>query len=92
MLAHYLPCKYNYLYINHGNAHTNYDFLTFLHGPRRFIGASYAKVESRAFNAAFVGSFEFELADKDYVPQPAGITAVKPRDGLPLRLKCTKAW
>ncbi|CAN9307307.1 unnamed protein product [Alternaria sp. RS040] len=77
---------------NHGNAHTNYAFLTFLHGPRKCIGAGYAKVELRAFIAAFVGSFEFEMADKSYVPQPAGITAVKPRDGLPLRLKRTKAW
>ncbi|KAI4958625.1 hypothetical protein J4E86_004229 [Alternaria arbusti] len=77
---------------NHGNAHTNYAFMTFLHGPRKCIGAGYAKVELRAFISAFVGSYEFEMADKTYVPQPAGITAIKPKDGLPLKLNRTQAW
>jgi cytochrome P450 len=77
---------------NHGHAQTNYAFMTFLHGPRKCIGAGYARVELRAFVAAFVGSLEFELADKTYVPQPAGITAVKPKDGVPLRMKRTNAW
>jgi cytochrome P450 len=77
---------------NHGNAYTNYTFLTFLHGPRKCVGAGYARVRLRAFIAAFVGSIEFELVDKSYVPQPAGVTAVKPRNGLLLRLKPIKAW
>ncbi|KAI2481635.1 cytochrome P450 [Pyrenophora tritici-repentis] len=77
---------------NHGDAQTNYAFLTFLHGPRKCIGAGYAKVKLRAFVAAFVGSFEFELADAEYVPVPGGITAIKPRDGLPLRLRRAKMW
>ncbi|EON65612.1 hypothetical protein W97_04850 [Coniosporium apollinis CBS 100218] len=71
---------------NHGGATSNYSNMTFLHGPRSCIGQSFAKAELRALVAAFVSAFEIELEDPSYVPMPAGVVTIKPRDGLRLRL------
>lgn len=46
-----------------GGSDSNYAFLTFLHGPRSCIGERFARAELRALLAAFVGSFEMELAN-----------------------------
>ncbi|KEF54685.1 uncharacterized protein A1O9_09127 [Exophiala aquamarina CBS 119918] len=71
----------------HGGADTNYAVLTFLHGPRSCIGQGFAKAELRCLVAAFVGAFEFEMADKTEEVVPAGIITTKPRNGLKLRLR-----
>ncbi len=69
-----------------GGASTNYAFMTFLHGPRSCIGASFARAEFACVLAAWVGRFHFELEDKSLLdernlPVNASITA-RPAGGL----------
>lgn len=54
---------------NHGGASTNYAFLTFLHGPRSCIGASFAKAEFACLLAGWVGRFSFEMKDKELLDE-----------------------
>lgn len=72
---------------NNGGADSNYAFLTFLHGPRKCIGDGYARLALRAFVAAFVRAFEFDMADNSETPIPGGILATKPVNGLHLKLR-----
>jgi cytochrome P450 len=55
--------KANYM----GGTESNYNFLTFLHGPRSCIGERFARGELRALLAAFVGNFSFEMADRNEI-------------------------
>ncbi|KAL8921051.1 MAG: hypothetical protein Q9208_005942 [Pyrenodesmia sp. 3 TL-2023] len=66
---------------------TNYQFLTFLHGPRSCIGQSFAMGEFQCLVAAWVGAFETELQDPDFVPVIKGGITAKPRDGLHVRVR-----
>ncbi|KAL8969481.1 MAG: hypothetical protein Q9197_004320 [Variospora fuerteventurae] len=66
---------------------TNYQFLTFLHGPRSCIGQSFAMGELQCLLAAWVGAFETELQDPDFVPVVKGGITAKPKDGLHVRVK-----
>nr|POE87623.1 cytochrome p450 94a1 [Quercus suber] len=61
--------------------------LTFLHGPRSCIGQAFARAELKCLVAAFVMSFEFEMADPTEKIEPAGLITIKPENGLRLRLK-----
>ncbi|KAK7810510.1 cytokinin hydroxylase, partial [Quercus suber] len=61
--------------------------LTFLHGPRSCIGQAFARAELKCLVAAFVMSFEFEMADLTEKIEPAGLITIKPENGLRLRLK-----
>lgn len=72
---------------NHGGATSNYDILTFLHGPRSCIGQGFAKAELRCLVAALVGRFELELARPEEEVVPHGVVTTKPRDGMFLRLR-----
>lgn len=74
-----------------GGADSNFAFLTFLHGPRSCIGEKFARAELRALLAAFVGSFEMELADPKEKIIVAGTITSKPKNGMNLRLKAV-AW
>jgi cytochrome P450 len=69
-----------------GGATGNYDFLTFLHGPRSCIGQGFARAEMRCLLAALVRGFRWELAmeEKDVVPR--GVITIKPANGMYLRL------
>ncbi|KAL6720989.1 hypothetical protein ACLMJK_000089 [Lecanora helva] len=69
------------------NKGTNYNYLTFLHGPRSCIGQSFALGELACLLAAWVDAFETELQDANYVPVIRGGIAAKPQDGLFVRLK-----
>lgn len=71
---------------NNGGAPSNYAFLTFLHGPRSCIGASFAKAELRCLVAAFVMAFHIEYAHPGKEAIPAGVVTTKPRDGMDLKL------
>lgn len=75
-----------------GGASTNYAFLTFLHGPRSCIGQGFARAELRALVAAFVGAFDFTMADPDEEVIPAGVVTTKPKNGLKLRLTKIESW
>ncbi len=75
---------------NTGGADSNYSFLTFLHGPRSCIGQNFAMAEFACLLAAWFGTFETELADKDFVAEVKnGITA-RPNK-LEVRLKLIEA-
>jgi cytochrome P450 len=77
---------------NTGGADSNYSFLTFLHGPRSCIGQRFAQAEFACLIAAWVGRFEMELVDKDFVPDIAGGITAKPRGGLKVRLRVVEGW
>lgn len=77
---------------NAGGAPNNYAILTFLHGPRSCIGQGFAKAELRCLVAAFVGSFEMDLADPNEVVIPSGVVTTKPKNGMHLRLKHLGGW
>ncbi|KAI4102092.1 MAG: hypothetical protein LQ345_007385 [Seirophora villosa] len=66
---------------------TNYQFLTFLHGPRSCIGQSFAMGELHCLLAAWVRAFETELQDPSFVPVVKGGITAKPKDGLHVRVK-----
>ncbi|KAF1829454.1 cytochrome P450 3A4 [Decorospora gaudefroyi] len=70
-----------------GGADSNYAFLTFLHGPRSCIGERFARAEMRALVAAFVGTFEMEMADPGEKVVIGGTITSKPVNGMKLRLK-----
>ncbi|KAF2017471.1 cytochrome P450 [Aaosphaeria arxii CBS 175.79] len=75
--------KANYV----GGVDSNYSFLTFFHGPRSCIGQGFARAELRSLVAAFVGSFEMEMANPNAIVMPGGAVTIKPRDGLRLKLR-----
>jgi cytochrome P450 len=77
---------------NTGGADSNYSFLTFLHGPRSCIGQRFAQAEFACLIATWVGKFEMELVDKDFVPEIIGGITAKPKGGLQVRLKIVEGW
>jgi cytochrome P450 len=62
---------------NSGGATSNYANLTFLHGPRSYIGHNFAAAELRCLAAMFVGKFKFEMADPDEIVIPFRIETRK---------------
>lgn len=75
-----------------GGADSNYSFLTFLHGPRSCIGQAFSRAELTALITAFIGRFEAEFKDEDYVAEIKGGVTSKPKGGLWLRLKEVETW
>ncbi|KAF4985314.1 hypothetical protein FDECE_16651 [Fusarium decemcellulare] len=74
-----------------GGATSNYAFLTFLHGPRSCIGQSFARAEFACLLAAWIGRFEFALAnpeemDEKNVEIRGGVTA-RPAKGMHVKVK-----
>ncbi|KAG6990200.1 Cytochrome P450 monooxygenase FUM15 [Fusarium oxysporum f. sp. conglutinans] len=70
-----------------GGASSNYNFLTFLHGPRSCIGQGFAKAEMRCLLATMVRSFRWTLAMDDGLVMPRGVITIKPENGMYLNLK-----
>ncbi|KAH8897658.1 cytochrome P450 [Thozetella sp. PMI_491] len=70
-----------------GQAASNYQFLTFLHGPRSCIGQGFAKAALRCLLASMVRSFSWELDMKDSDVTPVGVVTIKPAKGMYLKLK-----
>jgi cytochrome P450 len=77
---------------NTGGTASNYNILTFLHGPRSCIGKDFAKAELRCMVAAFVRAFEMEYADPSVEAIPHGVITTKPKHGMSLRLKVVYTW
>lgn len=71
---------------NHGGSTSNYDFMTFLHGPRSCIGQNFSRAELRCLLATMVTTFRWELAMDDAMVVPRGVITIKPNNGLYLRL------
>lgn len=74
----------------HGGASSNYNFITFLQGPRSCIGQGFAKAEMRCLLANMVRSFEWTLAMDDGLVLPRGVITIKPENGMYLKLKPLK--
>ncbi|KAI1823764.1 cytochrome P450 [Xylaria intraflava] len=72
---------------SHGGAASNYEFLTFLHGPRSCIGQGFAKGEMRCLLASMIRSFSWELAMDEAKVLPRGVITIKPENGLLLKLR-----
>ncbi|KAI1432488.1 cytochrome P450 [Xylaria sp. CBS 124048] len=72
---------------SNGGADSNYEFLTFLHGPRSCIGQGFAKGEMRCLLAAMIRTFSWDLAMDEAKVLPRGVITIKPENGLFLRLK-----
>lgn len=72
---------------NTGGATSNYEFLSFLHGPRACIGQNFARAELRCLLAALVARFEWRLDmdEKDVVP--GGAITLAPVYGLHIMLQ-----
>jgi cytochrome P450 len=70
-----------------GGASSNYEFLTFLHGPRSCIGQGFAKAEMRCLLASMIRTFSWELAMDDTEVLPRGVITIKPANGLYLKLR-----
>ena len=77
---------------NKGGADSNYSFLTFLHGPRSCIGQKFAMAEFACLLASWVGRFETELEDPDFVPEIKGGVTAKPKGGLWVKVKENEGW
>lgn len=77
---------------NNGGATSNYDFMTFLHGPRSCIGQAFAKAEFACLLAAVVGRFEMELEDPSREIEIQGGITSKPKGGLPVRMRVVGGW
>ncbi|PGG99561.1 hypothetical protein AJ80_09328 [Polytolypa hystricis UAMH7299] len=75
-----------------GGAESNYAFLTFLHGPRSCIGASFAKSELLCLVATLVGRFEMELVDPNFEPEPRQGITMPPKGGVEMRIKVLEGW
>jgi cytochrome P450 len=77
---------------NHGGAASNYNLVTFLHGPRSCIGQGFSKAELRSLIAAWIYAFEFEMLNPGEDVVPYGLVTVKPRDGLWLKIRSIGSW
>ena len=71
---------------------SNFNFLTFLHGPRSCIGQTFALGEFACLVAAWIGTFETRLRDENFVVEIRGGITAKPKNGLPVRLKVLGDW
>lgn len=69
------------------NKSTNYQYLTFLHGPRSCIGQSFAMGEFQCLVAAWVDTFETKLQNPEFIPVVRGGITAKPKDGLHVYVK-----
>ncbi|KAI1503676.1 cytochrome P450 [Biscogniauxia marginata] len=79
-----------------GGATSNYAFMTFLHGPRSCIGASFARAEFACLLAGWVGRFEFALKNKEEMDEKnvtikGGITA-RPAKGMYVHATVVDGW
>ncbi|GAB1203073.1 hypothetical protein APSETT445_001699 [Aspergillus pseudonomiae] len=78
---------------NNGGASSNFANMTFLHGPRSCIGASFAKAEFACLLASIVGRFNFKFSDPEYKSEvlSAGVTA-RLKHELLLTVEVVEGW
>lgn len=77
---------------NSGGATNNYAFLTFFHGPRSCIGASFAQAELACLVAAMVERFEMELLNPGKELKMTHGLLGMPEDGVVVKLKIVERW
>ncbi|KAJ4411016.1 hypothetical protein N0V82_009086 [Gnomoniopsis sp. IMI 355080] len=71
---------------NTGGRSSNYDFMTFLHGPRSCIGHGFARAELRCLLASMAYRYSWTLDMDPLDVVPAGAVAIQPKNGLHLNL------
>ncbi|GFF60042.1 LOW QUALITY PROTEIN: hypothetical protein IFM46972_11530 [Aspergillus udagawae] len=78
---------------NNGGTSSNFANMTFLHGPRSCIGASFAKAEFACLLASIVGRLKFKFSDPDYKSEvsSAGVTA-RLKHELLLTVEVVEGW
>ncbi|THY25748.1 cytochrome P450 monooxygenase [Aureobasidium pullulans] len=76
---------------NTGGAESNYSNMTFSHGPRGCIGASFAKAEFACLLAAWVLGFETTLVDPDMETDVTGGIIRRIKGGLRVKVVQTKS-
>ncbi|KAH1513894.1 hypothetical protein KXX29_009738 [Aspergillus fumigatus] len=78
---------------NNGGTSSNFANMTFLHGPRSCIGASFAKAEFACLLASIVGRLKFKFSDPDYKSEApsAGVTA-RLKHELLLTVEVVEGW
>ncbi|KAM3449471.1 hypothetical protein NHJ6243_009967 [Beauveria neobassiana] len=74
----------------------NYAFMTFLQGPHKCIGNTFARSEMACLLAAWVGRFSFELDDPALMDErnviiPPSVVA-KPEGGLQMKVRVVDGW
>ncbi|KAI1129265.1 cytochrome P450 [Nemania abortiva] len=74
---------------SHGGANSNYDFMTFLSGPRSCIGQGFARAEMRCLLACMIHAFSWDLATNEK-KVPSGAIAVKAANGMSLKFKALR--
>lgn len=79
-----------------GGARSNYASMTFIHGPRGCIGERFSRGELACLLAAWVGRFEFGLADERMRDEgkleiKGGATS-RPANGLWTRMREVEGW
>lgn len=74
-----------------GGTTSNFNELTFLHGPRACIGRDFAKAELRCAVAGVIGKFEIQLETTEE-PRVQGVITMKPEGGMYLRFKPIPEW
>ncbi|KAF5228436.1 hypothetical protein FAUST_11083 [Fusarium austroamericanum] len=74
---------------NTGGAKSNYDYMTFLHGPRGCIGKMFAQAELRCLLGALVTRFKWTLDMKAKDVRPVGAITINP-SYLYLKLEAVK--
>ncbi|KAF2494779.1 cytochrome P450 [Lophium mytilinum] len=77
---------------NSGGASSNFDYLTFLHGPRSCIGKDFSKAEFACLLAAVVGHFEMELDNPALKLDISNGVTAKPKGGLLVKFKALEGW
>ncbi|KAJ4144385.1 hypothetical protein LMH87_003269 [Akanthomyces muscarius] len=75
---------------------SNYAFMTFLQGPHKCIGNTFARSEMACLLAAWVGRFAFELDDPTLMDErniviPPSVIA-KPDGGLQMKVRVVDGW
>ncbi|PHH65359.1 hypothetical protein CDD82_1678 [Ophiocordyceps australis] len=79
-----------------GGASSNFGFLSFLHGPRSCIAANFARGELACLVAAWVGRFDFALADASMADEAnlrfRRTPSAMPLRGMPLRTRVVEGW
>ncbi|RPA84155.1 cytochrome P450 [Ascobolus immersus RN42] len=79
-----------YHYDPSGGSHSNFNFMTFFHGPRSCIGKDFAKEELYCVLAALIGRFEFVGDGKEPVIEFS--LTNKMRGGLPVKMRWVAGW
>jgi cytochrome P450 len=75
---------------------SNYAFMSFLHGPRSFIGQGFSKAKFACLLAAWIGRFQFELKNREDLDEKnvlvKGGIAARPPQGLWVYAKVLDDW